>query len=282
MNTTEQITPIVKHAGHTGFWITYNRMPVFVRVDASAGCLVTPRRWMLSKDRGVVERVIGPSGEAQAGRKLASFVVGVDRARITFENGNRLDCRAANLSLAVGTHASVHVSRKGGRLLGYKVFRRVDREQTAWVYVSVIKQSLITAQQQAEEARKFLDRMTREELRQWWEIQCQERAGRRNVAKIATTETALVVSKAGARVVLNIAHYESEMGYEGATQTVAEAVAARLTSMTAAEVRDWWFRTQEAQRKRKNWAGYIDIEADHLGADYETLSSISHAYARAS
>lgn len=231
---------------------------------------------------GVVLCVVGPRGEPQMGKRLAALILGADRARITFANGNRLDCRGENLSLVTGTHAGIYESQKKGVLMGYKVQRKVDGVVTAWLYVSALKQSLITAREQAEDARKFLDRMTREELRQWWEIQCQERAGRRNVARITATDTALVVFKAGARVVLNVAHYESEMGYEGATQVVAEAVAARLNSMTAAEVRDWWMRTQAAQQRRRNWAGWVDIEADHLGADYETLSSISHAYARAS
>lgn len=282
MNTTEQTTPLVKHGETTGFFVTYNRALVFVRCDASAACVVTARRWMLSKDRGVVERVIGPRGEPQMGRRLAAIILGADRARITFANGNRLDCRGENLSLITGTHAGIYESRKNGVLIGYKVQRKVDGVVTTWLYASALKQPAADALNEALAACAKLDRMTREELRQWWEIQCDARSARRNVAKITETETALVVSKAGARVALNIAHYESEMGYEGATLTVAEAVAARLNVMTPAEVRDWWFRTQEAQRKRRNWAGYIDIEAEHLGTDYAELSSISHAYARAS
>jgi hypothetical protein len=278
MNTTEQITPIVKHGAQTGFWISYNRALVFVRVDESAACLVSSRRWMISKERGVVERVTGKSGEMQMGRRLAAVILGAERARITFTNGNRLDCRGDNLSLMVGTHAGIYAQKRSGALVGYKVQRKVDATTTAWIYVSALKQPVDFAQCQAEDERKFLDRMTREELRQWWEIQCQEREGRRNVAKITETSRELVVSKAGARVVLDIARYESEMGYEGATLIVAEAVAARLNSMTAAEVRDWWMRTQAAQQRRKNWAGYIDIEADHLGSDYAELSEISHAF----
>lgn len=168
-----------------------------------------------------------------------------------------------------------------------------DRELIAWYHRQKVQreQARRLKQQQRREAKEYRKRQRAMEREQRRQARLLERAERKRERKkvrgvrpqwkdgrVIGYAVCRTISGEDYRLWFGVAHWRSEIGHDGAARDVAIKAAARLFSMSAAEVRRAW-----SQRKKVNPRNRaIPEHMEGVFIDFMGLQQMSHAYARAS